>query len=127
MTGNVRVDVDALAKINLTDVIFGFSIEDGAGRNVLGTNSLIAGEKSYTVDKNQKFKLYWQFYDIFSSGSYDITITIASSDGATIYDWWSSAVGFEIRNENSTPYIISPKITVNRIIQDKVHLAKGGR
>lgn len=108
----VTITVKSKSKDDLNDVIYGFLIKNQAGESVLGTNSKIINEKTENTIGGKALSSEWKFSNIFSSGEYSLTVSITSSDGATVYDWWVDAAYYSINNQRNTPYIVSPAISM---------------
>lgn len=99
--------------ISTRNPIVGFRIRDGAGKEVLGTNTKI--EKTYVgeMKATSSITVEWRFPNVFADGEYGIDPSIILADGVTTTDWWNDAVKFTINKSRRLPYNIDPGFQVS--------------
>lgn len=107
-----KLSLTAVANETIENPIYGFSVKSPDGKSILGTNSHIKGSKKTKVEDGEKTKITWEFPNIFSNGIHSIDIAITQNDGATVHDWWDSALQFEVTGKDKTPYVISPPVSL---------------
>jgi len=107
--------VKLIAPINanktVNDVNLGFSISDGSGRKILGTNTQIKKKKINQLKAQSKTKLVWLIPNIFNDGEYFVSLAAVKMNGK-VWDWWDEAATFKITKEERTPYPVNPLIIV---------------
>lgn len=93
----------------------GFVIKNEQGQPVCGTNTDITlqGSRKITVNnKNKKVVTEWRIPNVFNSGTYTIDPAVLSASTGETLQWWDEAVSFKVDNPESTPYVVTPHITV---------------
>ena len=97
------------------EIVPGFTIKNQQGDPVFGTNTdILFGQTKKIMIKNSDTKtVTWSFPNIFNEGKYSIEPAVLSgSNGATL-QWWDDAISFRVINEKSTPYPVTPEISVS--------------
>lgn len=94
----------------------GFLIKNEQGSPVFGTNTDITLGRKQKIVLNEEKKVSivkWAIPNIFNGGKYTIDVAVLSGlDGDTL-QWWDESISFRVINERSTPYSVSPRISVN--------------
>lgn len=108
-----KVSLITEAKTEVINPIFGFLVKGPDGKPILGTNSLIKKQFPGTIKDNKKVELSWEFPDLFTNGVHSVDVAITQNDGATVHDWWESAITFNVIGKDRSPYIILPSIKLN--------------
>jgi ABC-2 type transport system ATP-binding protein len=108
------LEVQAVARANqdIDGPIFGFSITNSAGTTILGTNTKIKRQKLGMLAKGQTVRLDWKIPNIFTDGTYYVNVAAIHADGVEVCEWWDGAKTFKVVNEESTPYVVGPRIQV---------------
>lgn len=109
-----HLEVQAVARANqdIEDPIFGFSVTNSAGTTILGTNTKIKRQRLGSLAKGQTVTLDWKIPNIFTDGTYYINVAAVHADGVEVCEWWDGAKTFKVVNEESTPYVVGPRIQV---------------
>ncbi|HTE57630.1 MAG TPA: ABC transporter ATP-binding protein [Verrucomicrobiae bacterium] len=109
-----HLEVQAVARANqdIEDPIFGFSVTNSAGTTILGTNTKIKRQKLGTIKKGQTVTLDWKIPNLFTDGTYYVNVAAVHADGVEVCEWWDGAKTFKVVNEESTPYVVGPRIQV---------------
>ena len=96
------------------ELLLGLSIKDGAGRVICGTNNRIMQvKKKVLINKNnRKITASWTLPNFFSEGEYIIEPAVDSLTRGELLEWWDDAARFSVVNEQSTPYVVSPHMTL---------------
>ncbi|MEO6760870.1 MAG: ABC transporter ATP-binding protein [Candidatus Saccharimonadales bacterium] len=92
--------------------ILGISIKNSSGVSVCGTNTKILKQKVGSMGAGSKIQVGWNIPNIFSDDIYTIEVAVTYSDGVTQADWWHGAASVSIKNDETTPHVVSPKIEV---------------
>lgn len=95
-------------------IVVGITIKDEAGRPICGTNSQILQIKNIEIKKNKQTSIYWKIPNIFNEGRITIEPAVANGSNGELCQWWDNAVTFRVLNENKTPYMVAPKITMQK-------------
>jgi ABC-2 type transport system ATP-binding protein len=109
-THHVKIELEAVANVDIEEPVFGFLVKNQSGQLLLGTNSKIKRKKVGNLKKGQKVHVSWTFDNIFSGGIYYVDPAIVRRDGVTVCDWWEEATEFEVLNEERVPYPFNPPI-----------------
>lgn len=104
----VRVEYEASVLAN--EPILGFVIKNGAGVQLVGTNTKIRGIDTGTLQPGQKGVMEWSVPNVFNDGTYLIDVAISHQDNITQYDWWEDAATFSVFKNEKTPYAIAPRV-----------------
>jgi ABC-2 type transport system ATP-binding protein len=94
----------------------GIVIKDEQGKPVCGTNTDITFGRTRKLildDKINKIDIQWIIPNIFNKGKYSIDVAVLSGSNGGTLQWWDESSSFRVINEKSTPYPVSPKISVN--------------
>lgn len=93
-------------------VIAGITVKNEAGQPVCGTNTKIIRMENVSLTKGQPTVIVWAVPNIFNEGRF--TIEPALLDGVTqeVCQWWNDARSFHVENEQKTPYVVAPRITL---------------
>ena len=96
------------------ELMLGIAIKDGAGRVVCGTNSKIArfDKKIAITNKTKKITATWKVPNIFSEGEYSVEPAVDSVTRGELLEWWDDAIRFRVINEQNTPYVVSPAMSL---------------
>lgn len=96
------------ANSDIDSILVGFYIKNSSGGFVIGTNNQILNFRIKHMEKNETKDFVWHIPNIFSQGGYDITLDVEGE--SSISDWWEDALHFEAYPEQTTPYVVSPRI-----------------
>ena len=110
---DITIQLKAKAHEDIEDPIFGFSIKNSSGNQILGTNSMIKGLKTKPFVKGEALEISWTVPNVFADGVHFIDLTLVSHGGATTCDWWEEASTFTVIKEEITPYIVNPFIAIS--------------
>ncbi len=103
----------ATSSVDVRNLIFGFSVTDALGNNLLGTNTEISNSKKYSLKSGQTVSLTWQIPNIFNDGKHHMNVAIVDSTGVITYDWWDEACSFVVLTKRKTPYLVNPKVKLS--------------
>ncbi len=92
----------------------GFIIKDEQGQSLCGTNTNIAlqGRRKIKISDGDKIEIRWTVPNVFNAGRYTIDPAVLSASTGETLQWWDDAGEFSVINESSTPYPITPRISV---------------
>jgi ABC-2 type transport system ATP-binding protein len=112
--GKDLIRIKTTAKINsLSKVpIFGFSIRNGGGTNLLGTNTQIKNVKMTKFKPGEIVDVVWEFDNSLNDGTYYVEPSIIYDSGTRVADWWEEAATFKVLKEEKVPYPFNPEINV---------------
>lgn len=114
----VTISANIKANVSVSDPIFGFSIKNELGEYLVGTNTEIEEIPQNSVKKGGEVKLSWSVPNIFSDGTYFISVTAEHSKGKAQADWLESVAVFKVtRKTKKTHHKVSPKIGFSSIIK----------
>lgn len=93
--------------------IFGFTVKNGVGTEMLGSNSRLvhAPEKDYAV--GETITITWKIPNILNDGDYSVDMTVIDGDSFSEYDWWEDAASFNVVRDEHTAYVVEPSVTLD--------------
>lgn len=106
----ISVKVKIKAQQNIDEVVSGFRVCDSSGQAIFGTNSKIERVSIAPMKAGETRSIIWSFPNIFSDGTFTLTLSLHASDGVTIYDFFPDAAIFTVRRAKHLPYKIYPDI-----------------
>ncbi len=109
----VKLSMKVLFQEMLESPIIGFSIKNQSGEIICGTNNKIVRKTLGDFQPGDSLELEWSIPNIFGDDEYIAETAITRRDGVTQADWWHNAASFTVRNNQSTPHIVSPHITLH--------------
>jgi ABC-2 type transport system ATP-binding protein len=109
---SLEINVTAAIKQDIENPIFGFSIKNASGVQLLGTNSQIKKEKVQNLKAGDTVNLTWTVPNIFNDGNHFVDAAIVYHDGTATAEWWEEAAKFDVVKEEKTPYVVSPEINL---------------
>lgn len=114
----VEVGLDHDVTISYTvegdgELICGFSIRNAAGENILGTNNKLLQKKFKATPLGKTVQ--FGFSDVLNDGEYAVDLALIATDKITVFDWWESALKFNIKKDSHTNYKVAPPITFQEV------------
>lgn len=117
---NVRKDPDVgltiqfsvKAKEDIKIPIFGFSIKNQYGVQLVGNNSERLGIEIAEIKKNKTYNFEWSLDDQFNSGKYYVDCTAAYNQPDNVGDRWPESANFIVNRTDNVPYIINSVISL---------------
>ncbi|GIF98400.1 hypothetical protein Cci01nite_34940 [Catellatospora citrea] len=108
----ISITCTAKARESVEDAVFGFLIKNASGNPILGTNTLIKGQRPMSLTEGQQVVVRWTVPNVFNDGLHWLEPAIVHNGGIDVCDWWEEAASFTVVRKERTPYIISPTIDV---------------
>jgi len=99
--------------------IYGIALYNSAGTNLLEANTRKEKIKTKSLKRGEEVSLTWEFSNILSNGSYNISVACCDQSATRYYEWLNHAAKFSVTKNTQTSGLTDPTITVN--------LAEGGR
>lgn len=109
---SIDLTINVTFQVDMDEPIVGFGIKNASGVLVCGTNSKIVKKKLGLRKKGSELSIKWNIPNIFSDDEYTVETAVTERNGVTQADWWHNAATFSVRNDESTPHIVSPKISL---------------
>lgn len=106
----IKITVDYEVRANLEKPVFGFSIKNGGGTTLFGTNSKLIGMKPRHFKTGERGQVIWEVPNVLNDGDYTIDVAASNSDETVQYDWWEEAAEFTVYREQHTTYVVEPPI-----------------
>lgn len=94
------------------DLVTGIAIKNEAGDVICGTNSRIIKGTGLRPKRDTTHIQTWRVPNIFSDGKLTVEPSVVNNDYVTVHQWWKDAKTFRVKNDQKTPYPVSPKITI---------------
>lgn len=108
----IVITAEFKVKDTIQNPIFGFSIKNGGGTTIFGTNTRLLGKTFDTIEKGKTGTVTWRVSNILNDGDYFVDVAASNSDETTQYDWWEDALAFSVYREEHTTYVVEPPIEV---------------
>lgn len=100
----ICVELKVTALQNCSDPVYGFSIKNGAGINLAGTNTILEKIKTKPISQGKTRIVQWVIPNVFSDGRYYLSFAVAYEGGHTIAEWWEEAIALDIMKNSHSPY-----------------------
>lgn len=115
-TESLKFVAEFVAHKDVDTIITGSSVANSKGEEVCGTNTEHRHIKIENIKKGEKTKIYWEYPNIFTDGSYTINVSLHGSNSSAMADWWEGAASFVVKREEKAPFVVTPniKLTVER-------------
>jgi ABC-2 type transport system ATP-binding protein len=103
----ITATVTVLADVQHLSI--GFAMKDAATDEIVcGNNSDGSPQVTTPVAAGAKFKVSWHVPHIFRDGSYTIDLAVHGKNGVPVYEWLHNATTIDYKNDNASPYVVSP-------------------
>lgn len=110
--GSVKVSADAKVLKQMETLVLGFGVTNGAGAEILGTNTQIKNHRLKKAKAGEIIRIEWEFHNVLADGLQTVSLTAHATDGVQVYDWWEDAKQFRVFKEEQTAYPITPEVKV---------------
>ena len=111
-TTHIVLKCRAIANYDTENPLFGFSIKNASGVNILGTNTMLDGQNIEHLNKGDVVELEWTIPNVFNDGIHYVDSAIVYKGGIDTADWQEEAQVFRVLRPDSTPYLVSPKLNL---------------
>jgi lipopolysaccharide transport system ATP-binding protein len=111
---NIGVSVEA--KVELSDLVIGFSIRNLMGVVIYGTNSSLINTKLPKLERGQQLTASFELPCFLNKGVYTITIGIHSEEGIS-YDWMDEILVLEVTNNKVCDGLVdlNSRVKIDRV------------
>lgn len=115
---SIRITTAYKATKDLPPPIYGITLYNKAGTNILEANTLKEHVKTKAISKGDKFTIEWEFANILSDGSYSLSAACCDQSITRYYQWLNHAASFKVEKYEGTAGVVDPiiKATVKRDI-----------
>lgn len=94
--------------------IYGFTIFNSAGQNLLESNTKRLKFKTKSLDSLEKVSFRWIVPNICPSGTYSLSVACCDQSATEYYDWLNSATYFSSEKQESTAGLADPLIGIEK-------------
>ncbi len=101
--------------------IYGITLYNSAGVNVLEANTRKEKYKTSVIKKGQLVSFVWEFPNILASGSYRISTACCDQSATRFYEWLNNAGHFTVTRTTQTAGIVNPIVKVTEDTGEKIH------
>lgn len=108
----ITISSSFLSKEDVESPIFGFTVYGPSGKNILEGNTLREKHVIKSLAAGQKVDLTWKVPNIFTSGTYEVSIAACNQNATEFYDWFNEAASFIITKEGNTAGIVDPPLVI---------------
>jgi ABC-2 type transport system ATP-binding protein len=100
------------AKQDLAPPIYGFTIYDSSGANLVEGNTLRSKRKTEKLKKGQTTSIEWKIPNIFKNGAYKVSVACCDQSATEFYDWFNEAASFRINKDSDTAGVVNPQLSI---------------
>jgi len=115
---NQALQIQLVVEANqaLEDINVGYSVTNGMGQIVAGTNTKIQNRRIDRLSVGESVKVIFEVPNIFTDGSYSVNVAVVSPNGV-VHDWWDNATQFRSYEETSAGFLASPEtnLTIEKV------------
>ncbi len=97
------------ANKKVANPVFGFTVKNGVGTEMLGSNTVLAHYDTKVYEEGNKILVEWTIPNILNDGEYSVDVTIINRDTLSEYDWWEDAANFAVIRTEHTAFVVEPK------------------
>jgi ABC-2 type transport system ATP-binding protein len=115
----IRIITEYTASKDLPSPIYGFTLFNSAGVNILEANTRKERLATTPLKKDQVFSIEWSFPNILSDGQFNISVACCDQSATRFYKWINNAAIFRVTKHEQTAGLTNPEIKAT-IITDKV-------
>lgn len=95
------------------ELMVGLVIRNEQGQILTGTNSkIIKFPHRISITGGETIDVMWKIPNFFNDGIYTLEIAADSIERSQLIQWWDNATTFRVSNDEKTPYLVAPKITL---------------
>ena len=95
------------------ELMVGLVIRNEQGQILTGTNSkIIKFPHRISITGGETIDVMWKIPNFFNDGIYTLEIAADSIERSQLIQWWDNATTFRVSNDEKTPYLVAPKITI---------------
>ena len=98
------------ASANIPPPIYGFTIYGPKGDNIMEGNTRRVKLKTRSMMPGDRAEINWEIPNIFSQGSYNVSVACCDQSATRFYDWLNKATTFKVYKEGTTAGIVDPKL-----------------
>ena len=109
----INIGIKAKIKRTVKDPIFGFTVKNGAGTEMLGTNSKLLHVNTGDYRDGDNLEVLWSMPNILNDGDYIVDVTAIDGDSLEEYDWWEDAISFRVTRTEHTAYVVEPPVEIS--------------
>lgn len=97
--------------------VYGFTLHNKAGTNVLEANTIKEKIKTAPVSQSERIIVEWKIPNILSDGSYNLSVACCDQSVTHFYTWQNNAAIFKVDKYQNTAGVVSPEIKT--VIKEK--------
>lgn len=109
---NIILDSSFVVNNKIPAPIYGFTVFDSSGNNILENNTLRKGFKTDSLKEGSIVKISWQIPNIFKNGRYSISVACCDQSAVEYYEWLNEATYFRINKSTTTAGLIDPEVEI---------------
>jgi len=108
----IRISATFKATKDIEPPVYGFTLFNKSGTDVLEGNTIKERTKTAPVSKNDSVTIEWEFPNILADGTYTLSVACCDESVTNYYQWLNNAAEFKITKDERTSGIVDPKIEV---------------
>lgn len=95
---------------NLGPPIYGFTLYNSAGTDILEANTRKERVKTSSIKKNDIIQIEWEIPNILSDGQYTVSVAACDQSASHFYVWQNKAAKFRVTKDIMTAGVVNPEI-----------------
>jgi ABC-2 type transport system ATP-binding protein len=100
------------ASEDLQSPVYGFTIFGPKGDDIAEGNTLRSKYKTEDVRPGDKVQITWEMPNIFTNGTYTVSVACCDQTTTHFYDWLNEAAIFKVYKESFTAGIVDPPLEI---------------
>jgi ABC-2 type transport system ATP-binding protein len=113
----LQVTTTYKATKDLPAPVYGFTLHNKAGINVLEANTIKEKIKTAPVLRGENVVIEWKIPNILSDGSYNLSVACCDQSVTRFYTWLNNAATFKVDKYKNTAGVVNPEIEA--VIKEK--------
>lgn len=108
----ISITTSFKATKNLPAPIYGFTLFNNSGVNVLEANTRKERLSTKRVEVGDEVRLVWEFPNILTEGTYIVSVACCDQSATKFYEWVNHAGRFKVRKLVQSGGVVNPNIIV---------------
>jgi len=117
--GKIKITASYRVFENVDSPVFGFTIYNSRGINILEGNTLRKRVQTKKLSKGDTVSMTWTLPNILATDSYSLSVATCNQTATEFYDWYNEAAKFDIRKDGDTAGLVDPELMLSNIEYSK--------
>lgn len=108
----ISLTTEFISILDLPAPVYGFTVYNAAGVNVLEANTIKEKLKTKEIHKGSTVKLVWNFPNILPDGKFSLSVACCDQSTTHYYTWVNNAAIIKVKKSHFTSAVADPIIDV---------------